>query len=163
MFVRWLVYLHVLSTLTFFLAHGASAAVAFKLQKERDVNRIRAMLDLSGSTFAWMGISLLMLGITGILLAFLVHLWDRIYIWISIVLMIVTVVYMAVISASRYSQLRQLVGLPYRKGNKDMPAEPPSGREALETLLKKSNLLSLVISGYVIPAVVLWLMMFKPF
>lgn len=30
MLVRWLVFIHVLSALTFFLAHGAAAAMVFK-------------------------------------------------------------------------------------------------------------------------------------
>ena len=48
--VQWLIFLHVLSALTFFLTHGASAAMAFKVRKETDFARIRAMLDLSEST-----------------------------------------------------------------------------------------------------------------
>ena len=49
MLVRWLVLLHVLSIITFFLAHGAGAAMAFKMRKETNPERMRAMLDLSGS------------------------------------------------------------------------------------------------------------------
>ena len=40
--IRWLIFLHVLGALTFFLAHGASAAMAFKIRKERDFARIGA-------------------------------------------------------------------------------------------------------------------------
>ena len=50
MLVQWLIYLHILATLTFFLAHGTSVAMAFKIRKETDIERIKAMLDLSGST-----------------------------------------------------------------------------------------------------------------
>ncbi len=48
--IRWLVFLHVLSAITFFLAHGTSATMAFQVRKETDFPRIRAMLDLSWST-----------------------------------------------------------------------------------------------------------------
>jgi hypothetical protein len=51
MFVRWLVFIHVLLALTFFLAHGAAAAMVFKVRSETDFARIRAMLDLAVSTF----------------------------------------------------------------------------------------------------------------
>jgi hypothetical protein len=34
MFVRWLVWVHVLSIITFFLGHGAGAAMAFRIRKE---------------------------------------------------------------------------------------------------------------------------------
>ncbi|HLA06031.1 MAG TPA: hypothetical protein VJ022_01200 [Anaerolineales bacterium] len=40
--------------ITFFLAHGTSAAMAFKIRKERDFARIGAMLDLSWSTIVLM-------------------------------------------------------------------------------------------------------------
>ena len=48
--VRWLVFVHILAAITFFLAHGTSAAMAFQVRRESDFNRIRALLDLSWST-----------------------------------------------------------------------------------------------------------------
>jgi hypothetical protein len=70
---------------------------------------------------------------------------------------------MAMFNETTYKQLRRLVGLPYMKGNKQLPAEPPSSLEEVATLLKKTSVTPLVIVGYVIPAFVLWLMVFKPF
>ena len=43
--IRWLIFLHVLSAITFFLAHGASAAMAFRVRKETDFARIRALVN----------------------------------------------------------------------------------------------------------------------
>ena len=51
MLVRWIVFIHVLSAITFFLTHGAAAAMVFKIRTETDFTRIRAMLDLSVFTF----------------------------------------------------------------------------------------------------------------
>ena len=82
MLVRWLVFIHVLSAITFFLAHGAAAALVFKLRTETDFARIRAMLDLSGSTFMAYAISFLIMGITGLIMPFLIHIWDKVYIWL---------------------------------------------------------------------------------
>jgi hypothetical protein len=48
-------------------------------------------------------------------------------------------------------------------GGKDFPAEPPASAEAVAAHLKKINIHTLVIVGYVIPVIVLWLMVFKPF
>ena len=64
--VRWLVFLHVLSAIAFFLLHGTSAAMAFQLRKETNFDRIRAMLDLSQSTIGGMAISFLIMGLTGV-------------------------------------------------------------------------------------------------
>jgi hypothetical protein len=161
--IRWLIFLHVLAALTFFLAHGASAAMAFKIRKETDFARIGAMLDLSWSTMILMGFSFLVMGLTGIILPFLIHIWNRGYIWASIVMMLFVFIYMAVFNETRYKQLRRLVGLPYMKWNKQLPAEPPSSPEEVVALLNKANVIGLVIVGYLIPAFVLWLMIFKPF
>jgi len=64
---------------------------------------------------------------------------------------------------THYKELRRMVGLPYMKGNKRLPAEPPSSPEEGSALLTKTSPTSLVVVGYVIPAIVLWLMVFKPF
>ena len=161
--IRWLVFLHVLAVITFFLAHGTSAAMAFQIRKETDFNRIRALLDLSLSTMIVMGVSFLVMGLTGVILPFLIHIWNRGYIWLSIVLMLFVFIYMAVFNENHYKELRRLVGLPYMKGSKQLPAEAPSSPEEVTALLKKTSTTGLAVVGYVIPAIVLWLMIFKPF
>lgn len=161
--IRWLIFLHVLSALTFYMAHGTSVAMAFKIRKETDFIRIRAMLDLSNSTMITMGMAFLVMALTGLILPFMIHIWNRGYIWVSIVLMLFVAIYMAVFIVTHYMELRRLVGLPYRKGSKELPAEPPSSPEEVAALLKKTSVTGLVVVGYVIPAFVLWLMIFKPF
>ena len=160
---QWLVFLHILSAITLFLAHGTSAAMAFQVRKERDFSRIRALLDLSWSTMIVMSVSFLILGLTGIILPFLFRIWNRGYIWLSIVLMLFVFIYMAMYNEKHYKELRRLVGLPYMRGSKQLPAEPPSSSEEVAALLQKSNVTGLVVVGYIIPAIVLWLMVFKPF
>jgi hypothetical protein len=49
------------------------------------------------------------------------------------------------------------------QGSKQLPAEPPSSPEEVAALLAKSSVTGLVVVGYIIPAIVLWLMIFKPF
>ncbi len=163
MFTQWILFLHVLSAITFFLAHGASAAIAFRIRKETDFERIRAMLDLSATTFMAMLISFLVMGLSGLTLPFLVKLWDKWWVWISIVLMVIVTVWMSLFNEKGFKELRRLVGLPYMRGNKQFPAESPASAEEVAAHLKKINLHTLVIVGYVIPAIVLWLMVFKPF
>ena len=161
--IRWLIFVHILSALTFFLAHGTSATMTFQLRKETDFTRIRAMLDLSWSTRILMGVSFLILGLTGLILADMIHIWNKVYIWLSIVLMLFVFIYMAMFNETHYKELRRLVGLPYMKGNKQMPAGPPSTPDEVAALIKKTSATALVVVGYIIPAIVLWLMIFKPF
>jgi hypothetical protein len=49
------------------------------------------------------------------------------------------------------------------QGSKTLPAEAPASADQVAAQLKNINLTALVIVGYVIPAIVLWLMVFKPF
>ncbi len=161
--IRWLVFVHVLGVITFFLAHGTSAAMTFQIRKETEFSRIRALLDLSWSTMILMGVSFLIMGLTGLILPFMIHIWNRGYIWLSIVLMLFVFIYMAMFNETHYKELRRLVGLPYMKGNKNLLAEPPSSPEEVAALLKKTSASSMVVVGYIIPAIVLWLMIFKPF
>jgi hypothetical protein len=161
--IRWLVFVHVLAAITFFLAHGTSAAMTFQVRKETDFSRIRAMLDLSWSTMILMGVSFLIMGLTGLVLPFMIHIWNRGYIWLSIVLMLFVFIYMAMFNETHYKELRRLVGLPYMKGSKNLPAEPPSSPDEVAALLKKTSASSMVVVGYIVPAIVLWLMIFKPF
>ena len=161
--VPWLVFLHVLSAFTFFLAHGASVAMAFKIRSETDFARIRAMLDLSASTVGIMFGSFLVMGLTGLVMPFILKLWGRGWVWASIVLMVIVVVQMGTMNNKRYKHLRRMVGLPYLVGGKKFEVETPASQQEVEAHLKKLKVGELVIVGYVIPMIVLWLMIFKPF
>ncbi len=161
--IPWLVFLHILSALTFFLAHGASIAMAFKVRSETDFARIRAMLDLSGSMFMAMVIAFLGMGLTGLVMPFILKIWNKGWIWASVVLMLVVFFHMMFMNDKRYKHLRRMVGLPYMIGGKEFPAEPPASQAEVEAQLKKMKVADLVIVGYGIPMIVLWLMVFKPF
>ncbi len=163
MLVQWLLYLHVLAAIAFFLFHGVSATMAFRMRKETDLARIRALLDLSATTFTPMAISFLLLGATGVILPFLVHLWDRVYIWASIALLLGVFIYMGVFNEAHYKQLRRMVRLPYMKGPKAYPAEEPCSQEEVEAFIKGTKVAPLAIAGFGVPVIVLWLMIFKPF
>ncbi len=83
--------------------------------------------------------------------------------WLSIILMIFVLIWMVWMNERAYKVLRKLVGLPYRQGSREYPAEPPSSSEEVAALLSKMGTTGLVMVGYFIPAIVLWLMIFKPF
>ena len=163
MLVRWLVFIHVLSALTFFLAHGAAAAMVFKVRTETDFARIRAMLDLAASTFKAYMLSFLIMGVTGLTMPFFIHIWNKVWIWLSIVLILFVVIWMGLVNEKQIKQLRRLVGLPYMQGFNEFPAEAPASPEEVAAFLKTINPTSWVIVGYGIPTIVLWLMVFKPF
>jgi len=162
-FVRWLIFLHVLSAFTFYLAHGTAAAMTFKIRAETDFVRIRAMLDLSASTLKLYMFAFAAMILTGLILPFLTNTWNRGYIWLSIVLILLVSAWMGHVNEKQIKQLRLLVGLPYTKGNTEYPAKPPASPEEVAAVLKKIKPIQWVVIGYGIPAFVLWLMIFKPF
>jgi hypothetical protein len=159
----WLVFLHTLSALAFFLAHGTSVAMAFKIRSETDFARIRAMLDLSASTVGVMFIAFLGMGLTGLVMPFILKIWNRGWIWASIVLMVAVFFHMMFMNDKRYKHLRRMVGLPYMIGGKHFPAEQPVSQAEAEAHIRKMKVTDLVIVGLVIPTIVLWLMVFKSF
>lgn len=108
--VPWLVFLHILSAFTFFLAHGTSVAMAFMIRSEKNFKRIGAMLDLSGSTIGVMFVAFLVMGITGLIMPFILKIWDKGWVWTSIVLMVIVVVQMGLMNDKRYKHLRRMVG-----------------------------------------------------
>ena len=161
--VPWLIFLHTLSAITFFLGHGTSMAMAFRIRKETDFARIRTMLDLSESTIQAAMIAFLVMGLSGLIMPFILKLWGKGWIWASIILMFVVFFEMVFMNEKRYKILRKLVGLPYRQGNNILPAELPASQAEVEAHIKKMNVNELIIVGYMIPMIVLWLMVFKPF
>jgi hypothetical protein len=84
---QWLIFLHVLGVFAFLLAHGASAAVAFKPRRERRCGckpeRIRPLLELSQGTTAVMGGSLVVVLGTGVAAGILGNWWGQYWIWAS--------------------------------------------------------------------------------
>lgn len=160
----WLVFLHTLSALLFFLTHGTSVAMAFQLRKEKDFARIGAMLDLSGSMLLMMSLSLLLLGLTGLAMPFILKIWNKGWVWTSVILMVGVVAQMGLMNDKRYKHLRRMIGQPYMIGNKQFPADAPASQAEVEAHIKnKLRVEELVVVGIVIPVIVLWLMVFKPF
>ena len=161
--VPWLIFLHTLSAITFFLAHGTSMAMAFQIRKETDFTRIRALLDLSFSTIIVAFSAFLVMGLTGLIMPFILKIWNKGWIWASIVLMVIVFLQMVFMNEKRYKHLRRMVGLPYMIRGDRFPAEEPASQAEVDAYLKKLQVTDLVIVGYVIPMIVLWLMVFKPF
>lgn len=160
---NWIVFLHIVGAFTFTLSHGASASVAFKLRHERNLERIRALLDLSSSYFGVLYGFLLLLLVAGVIIGFIGHWWSQGWIWLSLGLSILIIVAMYLIGSQHYSRLRKAVGLPYfEKGKPQTPVEPSSQLE-VEKLLISSIPEFLTLIGFGGLFLIVWLMIFKPF
>ncbi len=163
MLYKFVVFLHVISTFGFLLSHGGAASMAFALKRERDPQKVRALLDLSSASNPWMSWTLLASVVFGIIAGFQGAWWRSGWIWVSIVLLVVLVVLMSVLGAAVYDEARKVAGLPYRIKGKPQPPEPPKSDEELFAILGKSNPMLLTIIGCGGYVVIAWLMMAKPF
>lgn len=164
MLYQIVVFLHVVFVLGYLLAHGVSAAVAFALKKERDLNRIRALLDLSAASYPAMLWTLLAIVVFGLTAAFINMVWWRMgWIWVSIVVLVVIVVLMAIYGSAVFGEIRKAIGLPYMVKGKPFPAEPVKSDEEIYAVIAKINPTLLLVVGYGGFAVIAWLMRVKPF
>jgi hypothetical protein len=160
---RWIVFLHVAGVFGFLLSHGSSAGVAFALRRERNPERIRALLDLSGSAMSVFYVSLLVMLVAGIVSGFMGHWWGRGWIWLSLGLLVGMMVGMWFLGSTHYHQVRKAVGLPYMEGGKPRDPVEPATPEALDALLARGQPVLLAVIGYGGTLVIAGLMWFKPF
>lgn len=154
MLYRIIVFMHLISTFGFLLSHGASVSMAFALKRERDAQKIRALLALSGASYPLMGLTLLTSIVFGIIAGFQGHWWKFGWIWASIALLVVIIALMYFWGSNIYGSARKVLELPY----------DPSGRdEKLFAILERGNPVLLTLIGYGGYAIIAWLMMVKPF
>ena len=161
----WIVFVHVVATLLFFLAHGTAMTVAFRLKRERDPERIRALLDLS----SWsLGIVPSIAFAVGVIAGIAVGIWGdwfgQAWIWIALVLLVAVTGYMTPMVAARLNVIRTAAGTRSMNPFSKQPAAPPAQDPAeLARLLEAWNPMPVAFIGLGSFVVILWLMLFKPF
>lgn len=119
--IPWLIFIHIVGAIIFFLAHRTSILI----------------------------------------MPFILKIWDKG--WTSIILMIIVFLYTILMNDKSYKHLRRMVGLPYMIRGDRFPAEEPASPAHVQAHIQKLKVGELVVIGYVIPMIVLWLMVFQPF
>lgn len=160
MLLNWTVYLHIAGVFGLMLAHGASAAVSFALARERNLERVKALLELSSGSIGVMYISLLVVLITGIAAGGMVHAWGRGWIWTALILLVVIFGAMGAMGSRIFGEARKAIGLPYR-GQKT--GGTPASPEEIDRVLSQGKPMLLTVIGFGGILIILWLMRFKPF
>lgn len=162
---QWLIFTHVLGVFGFLLAHGASAAVAFKVRGERETARVRALLDLSRGAAAVGNASLLVLLAAGIAAGFMGGWWGSGWIWAALGLLVLISFAMNGVGSRPLTRVRQLLGETGPRRPKVDPktsAAIPTDQQLAVALAAINPWLQTAIGGGGL-ALILWLMMFKPF
>jgi hypothetical protein len=170
---RSLVFVHVLSILVLLLCHGAAFTVTHVLRQERRPERIGVLLDLSLASFdsrRAMGrifwIDFLVVVASGVALMIAGGWWHWWWPWLSVAVFIAIVLAMRRLGGSPLSQVRRSVGFPWMAAGFGKPewkkpeAPDQAAMEAALTRLRPTALTAIGVGGF---AILLWLMMFKPF
>ena len=160
----WWVFLHIVGAFGFFMAHGASAAIALKLRGERDLERVRALLDLSAASVGALYASLLVLLAGGIVAGFVRHWWGQGWIWTALGVLVALIVAMYALASTYYNRVREAAGIQtYEQRKKGIEPGPPASPQELEAILRSARPLVIAGIGFAGLLVILWLMVLKPF
>ena len=168
----WLVFVHVLSIMVFLLLHGAVFTVTYALRQERGPERIGVLLDLSlashdsrralGRIFQ---ITFLVVVASGVALMVVGGWWRWWWPWLSIAVFLALALAMTEMGRLPMEQLRRALGLPWIAGRTkpDWKAPEAPDQAATEAALARLRPTALTVIGVGGFAVLLWLMMFRPF
>lgn len=159
---NWLLYAHIASVAGFLLAHGTSAAMAFRLRSEKTADGIRSLTELSKQTTNLMYGFIGLIIISGLFLGFQGRWWGRGWIWAALAVLIVTIGVMSVLGR-RYSEVRGAVGLPVRAGRGPITASAPGSPEEIRRAVDATPAGVITAIGVVALALLLGLMILKPF
>ena len=156
-------WLHLIGVFGFLISHGASSWGMLSLRKERQPERVRALLELSRTslplTYGFIG----MVIVTGLTNVFLGNWWGQLWPWTALGVGFVMSVLMYYLGTQYFNNVRKAVGLPYLEKRKRYPRRDPAPLEELEKQLGSSRAVLLASVGVVGLLVIVWLMVFKPF
>jgi uncharacterized membrane protein len=150
-FHREFVFIHVLGVFVFLLAHGVSAGVMFRIQRESDPQSVRALLKLSEASISMMIVGALVILASGIIAGFSGDYWTTgsYWVWASLALFLVVGILMTPLARSPLNRIRDAVD---------------SGDTAAIQAATASTR-PMLVAGLGVGAIVVltWLMMYKPF
>jgi hypothetical protein len=159
-----ILYLHVAGALGFFLFHGATASAMFGLKREGAASQAELLIRTREIASAGAFVSMMVMLVAGIILGFMGRFWSDVWIWASIVLILVIGTLMGRDGRNFFDRVSYAVNPEKYKAPKDKKDDPePPTEEDLAGELAKGRPLMLTVTGIVALALFLWLMMFKPF
>lgn len=159
----WIVFVHVAAAFLFVMGHGASMWASDQIRHERDIARVRVLLEMSGRSLGLVYAALITLLIAGIVAGIMGGHFGRGWIWASIGVLVAIAVLMYALATTYYRRVREAVGIRAPQTPKDAPDPVPVSADELAALVdsRRPDLIGVV--GLVGLLILLWLMLFKPF
>jgi hypothetical protein len=158
-----LILVHVVAALVFIVAHAISAVAIFQVRAEPDRAKLTAILNRSGTALIVASIAILAVLIAGIWLGFLGSYWGRLWIWVSLVLLVGVGIAMTPLAAGPMRTVREALGMQMGKPKPGEPAPVPASDAELAAARAalKPELTAAI--GITVLVVIVWLMLEKPF
>ena len=159
----FLILVHVVGALVFIVAHAVSAVSIFQVRAESDRAKLTAILTRSGTALIVAYIALLAILIAGIWLGFLGSYWGRLWIWVSLVLLVGVGIAMTPLAAEPMRKVRAALGMQMGKPKPGEPVPVPASDAELaaaRAALKPELAAAIGLTALVL---IIWLMLAKPF
>ena len=156
----WVVFLHVAAVLAFMLAHGIHVTAMWAMRREPDPERMLTFFnDLPRPT--GLRVLLTVVVLSGAIAGFTGSWWGSGWIWTSLALLVAIAVVMWRLGGEFYSLMEEaaVAAIAARAADSSNPAP----QAAYNAARRSWQTPALSVTGLGGVAIILWLMMFKPF
>jgi hypothetical protein len=160
-----ILYLHVASTLGFFLFHGATASASYGLKRENGRKSVELLLKMRETAGVAGGISGTVLFISGIVLGFMGRFWSEVWIWLAIGVFLIISFVMGGYGRNNFDRVSYMIDPEKYKAPRDKKGEEPipATEKELAEEQAEGRPVMLTVTGIAALGLILWLMMFRPF
>jgi hypothetical protein len=100
------IFLHVASVVSFVAFHAVSMVVLYRIRGERDRKKVLDLVSLSGETTLPMYVSLGAIVLSGIFAAFRFSRWGDWWLWLSILVLLITVGLMTAVAKPYFERVK---------------------------------------------------------
>lgn len=152
---NWWVLLHLVGVFGLLAAHGVSMTASFRLRRERDPAKVNDLIQLSASSSRWFYVSLLALGLGGVVAGFVGHWWSQAWMGLSVAVLVVVMVVMYALAKPFYRK----VGIVARAKAGGSQAVTD---EQFDALLRSRTPDIVTLVGVLGLVALIYLMLFKP-
>ena len=157
---EWLIFLHVAAVLAFMLAHGVHISAMWRMRAEADPAVSLTLLNVVPSVGLlrfWLAV---IVG-TGVLAGFMRSWWTGGWIWTSLAVLVVIWVAMWRYAGHYYGLVEDAAARAIEARASD--ATDATGQREFDAARRGWQPIGMTVVGFGGLAVILWLMMFKPF
>jgi hypothetical protein len=157
---EWLIFLHIAAVLAFMVAHGAHITAMWRMRAEADPTISLTLLNAVSSALPVRILLAVVVG-TGVLAGFMGSWWTRGWIWTSIAVLVVIWVTMWRYAGNYYGLVEDAAARAIEARASD--ATNGSAQQEFDAARRGWQTIAMTVIGFGGLAIILWLMMFKPF